>query len=181
MGEGTTNYGNPFAPPSADADFSMRDQLHYGHGFALASYGARLAGAIIDGLLILVVALPLPVLAMVYDERPGPDAVWIPMGLAFLAVLGLQAYQWYLVSTTGQTLAKRWLKMRIIRDNGEPVDFMTAVVVRVWAISLAQMIPYVGSLIGLADGLMIFAGENRQTLHDRLAHTLVVRTDGLAG
>jgi uncharacterized RDD family membrane protein YckC len=183
MGEGTANH-NPFAPPSADADFAVRDQPYgYGHthGYPLASYGARWGGAFIDSLLMMAVGLPFWLVGGFLVKGSTEEFGMAPMALGFLAILGFQAYQWYLVSTTGQTLGKRWLKMRIIRENGEPVNFVTGVVVRVWVLFAAQMIPLVGSFIGLADALAIFFGENRQTLHDRLAHTLVVRIDGVVG
>ena len=72
-------------------------------------------------------------------------------------------------------MAKAWLRTRIIRENGERPGFVHGVVLRSWAIAVLGMVPFVGSLVGLADALAIFSGTTRQTLHDRIAHTLVIQ------
>jgi uncharacterized RDD family membrane protein YckC len=46
---------------------------------------------------------------------------------------------------------------------------------RNWLFALAGLVPGVGGLVGLADGLVIFSGDQRQTLHDRVAKTMVIR------
>jgi hypothetical protein len=37
------------------------------------------------------------------------------------------------------------------------------------------MMPGIGGCVGFADALAIFAGNQRQTLHDRVASTIVVQ------
>jgi uncharacterized RDD family membrane protein YckC len=88
----------------------------------------------------------------------------------------LSCYQWYLTATTGQTIAKRWLRTRVIREGtGAVPGFVHGVLLRNWLFALAGLVPGVGGLVGLADGLVIFSGDQRQTLHDRVAKTMVIR------
>ena len=107
--------------------------------------------------------------------EPGAidDSMWAVWGVAGLGVLSIAAYQWYLVATTGQTLGKRMLKIRIVKADGDPAGFLHGVVLRSWIMFLFGMVPYVGSCAGLVDALMIFS-ESRRCLHDRIAGTIVI-------
>jgi uncharacterized RDD family membrane protein YckC len=97
-------------------------------------------------------------------------------GMALLGVFGLAVYQWHLLSTTGQSLGKKWLKIRIVKVDGSPVDFGSAVLLRSWAFyALAGVgsLLVIGSVLPLIDALMIFA-DDRRCLRDHLAGTKVV-------
>jgi uncharacterized RDD family membrane protein YckC len=164
MGVGSTEH-NPFAPPSEEADFVLSHDVG---GYRLATYGQRLAGSIIDTMLYGAAAFPGLSLAFLVGEGPS-------LGGAALGVLLLALYQWSRIATTGRSVAKSWLRTRIIRENGERPGFVHGVVLRSWAMALLGMVPFVGGLVGLVDALAIFSGTTRQTLHDRIAHTLVIR------
>jgi uncharacterized RDD family membrane protein YckC len=177
MGE-ETSHPNPFAPPSEEADFSVREDSAT---YPLAGLGERLLGHVIDTMLVAAVCVPPFVVGVVNDSDLSSTSSAAAMLLGCVLGLSLQAYQWYLVATSGQTLAKRWLKMKIVRENGESVGFVTGVLLRSWVLLAAGMIPFVGSFVGFTDAVAIFFGERRQTLHDRIASTLVVRIDGGRG
>jgi uncharacterized RDD family membrane protein YckC len=164
MGVGSTEQ-NPFAPPSEEADFAFAQDAG---GYRLATYGQRLAGSMVDGILYVAAAVPGASLALLVGERAS-------FGGAGLGMLLLAIYQWSRIAATGQSLAKAWLHTRIIRENGERPGFVAGVVLRSWVMALLGMIPFIGYLVGLADALAIFSGTTRQTLHDRIAHTLVVQ------
>ena len=98
-------------------------------------------------------------------------------GVATLAMLALAIYQWYLLSTTGQSLAKKWLGIRIVKVDGSPVDFVSAVLLRswvYWALVVFGSVIVIGSVLPLVDALMIF-GDERRCLRDHLAGTKVVQ------
>jgi uncharacterized RDD family membrane protein YckC len=81
-----------------------------------------------------------------------------------------------MTAKTGQTLGKRMIKTRIVREStGEAPGFLHGVVLRVWLLSLAGLLPGVGNFVGLADAVAIFTGHRRQTLHDRIAGTIVIQ------
>ena len=90
-----------------------------------------------------------------------------------LALLALWAYQAYRVSTTGQTLAKKWLAIRVVKIDDTPVNFVSGVLLRGILPWFLGIIPYLGFVFSLTDALFIF-GEQRRCLHDLLAGTKVV-------
>jgi uncharacterized RDD family membrane protein YckC len=173
-----TNF-NPYAPPTADIHQGVRADLH--DQYILAERGTRLGAVMIDGLLMLAAALPAGAVLgfMVYASRgsmSGDDAelmVYGLMAVMVLMVLAFIGYQWYLVATTGQSLAKRWMGIKIVRLDGSPVGFVHGVILRVWVVSALGYIPFAGGLIGLVNALMIF-GEERRCLHDHIAGTRVI-------
>jgi uncharacterized RDD family membrane protein YckC len=90
-----------------------------------------------------------------------------------MPVLAFAILQWVMIATRGQTLGKRWLHIKIVRESGAPVDFVTGVVLREWVLYLTNGIPSVGRFVGLIDALWIFA-EGSRCLHDKVARTRVV-------
>jgi uncharacterized RDD family membrane protein YckC len=163
---------NPYAPPLAAAPPVLAARPAEGD-LPLASVGTRFAGNFLDGILFIPPLIPGgAVLLAGGDDMATVALVVVGVGAALFA-----AFQWYLVATTGQSLAKRWLSMRIVKLDGSPVNFVSGVVLRSWVLFPLQLIPYVGNLIGLVDAVMIF-GQDRRCLHDRIAGTKVVTLRG---
>jgi uncharacterized RDD family membrane protein YckC len=88
------------------------------------------------------------------------------VALSAIGFLSMLVVRWYLVSTTGQSLAKRWLHIKIVKVDGSAVGFISGVVMREW---VPAIIPGFGSL----DAIWIF-GQEARCLHDLLAGTKVV-------
>ncbi|HEX6275065.1 MAG TPA: RDD family protein [Polyangiaceae bacterium] len=175
MGEGPAH--NPFAPPTEEADVALAGARYETLG--LATYGQRFLGAFLDNLLYTAAAIPgfIAFMAIAWDTLETSESDDLPASvvLVFVGPLLLAAYQWNMVAKTGQSLAKRWLKTRIVRaESGTAPGFVNGVLLRTWLFGAAGAVPFVGSCIGLADSLAIFAGERRQTLHDRVAGTIVI-------
>jgi uncharacterized RDD family membrane protein YckC len=160
---------NPFAPPTVAYAPPRPYVVDDMYAQPLASRGSRLWATVLDGLVTFAVCLPPILLSAMsgYDED-------VFSGIALIAMLVLWIYQWVLVSKTGQTLGKRWAGIRIVKANGSPVSFVSAVLVRSWAFSLITSLPWLGTIIGLADMVCII-GDERRCLHDYLAGTIVVR------
>ena len=156
---------NPYAAPISDA--SPHWGMGMGEEHVLASRGNRFAGSVVDGLLYFVALIPGMILAAsASDDMLIGLSVIIPMLL-------LACVQWYLIATTGQSIAKRWLGMKIIKTSGEDVDFVSGVLLRSWVVGFINVIPVVGSIFPLLDALFIFGDEHR-TLHDMIAGTKVI-------
>jgi uncharacterized RDD family membrane protein YckC len=153
---------NPYAPPTAadDVPESAGDEYQI-----LAERGTRWWARFVDQLLTILAALP-AVFGFV-SEANGIGA-----GL-LLFPLGFLCYQWYLVATTGQTLAKKWMGIKIVKMDGSRVDFVSGVLLREWLLLGASAIPYIGGFIGLVDAVMIF-NQERRCLHDQIAGTKVI-------
>ena len=164
---------NPFAPPTARVEDVATS------GPELAGRGARLGGALIDGLIqtgvywLLAITLLKPMLPnLTRGATAGLGSMLSSMIVSILLFLLIQGY---LLATTGQTIGKKLLGLRIVRSNGERADAGHAIGLRyvlVWAIA---SIPVAGWIFALADSLMIFR-DSRKCLHDNIADTIVVKT-----
>lgn len=159
---------NPFATPQADVNAWPDPHAEEVIG-NLASVGTRFIGSIGDNLFYLLCILPGIILAANNSE----DAATALGGFGLLLGLGIQTY---LITTSGQSVAKKLLKMRIVRPTGELPGFVHGVLLRSWVMALLASIPAIGSLVSLVDGAMIL-GDDRRCLHDRIADTIVVQVD----
>lgn len=158
---------NPFAPPTADyVPPRLRDDDWVEQ--PLASRGARLWASILDGLVSMLVIVPLAFVSELISDRD------VFVALFLLVFVGFWGFQWFLVSTTGQTLGKRWAGIRIVKVDGSPVNFVSGVLVRAWAFTVLTWVPYLGALLALANYACIL-GDERRCLHDYLAKTMVVQ------
>ncbi len=167
---------NPYEPPAAPDALAGDPDVISDADLPQASRGSRWAARFIDQAMlgtILVVAALFSPLKLKYG--------WIEMftsGSTETTVLGLVAlgfwlFQSYLLATTGQTLGKRWVKIKVVRMNGDPPGFVFAVLLREWVLFGAAWIPTIGYFVGLVDALFIFGAEER-CLHDYIAGTRVV-------
>ena len=82
--------------------------------------------------------------------------------------------QGYLLATTGQTIGKKLIGLRIVRSNGERPDVGHVIGLRYMLIWVIAAVPVVGWIFALVDALMIFR-DSRKCLHDNIADTIVVK------
>jgi uncharacterized RDD family membrane protein YckC len=166
MGEGPEL--NPFAPPAEYADFPV---LAGGDEWRLATYGQRFAGAVIDSLLLGIAMIPGGMIMAAIDKASSDfDLALLAI---FLGPLVLSVFQWIMTARSGKTLGKLMLRTRVVRDGlGTPPGFVYGVLLRSWLFAVAGAVM---SCLGLADAIAIFFGNRRQTLHDRVAQTIVIR------
>lgn len=136
-----------------------------------AERGTRFVAKLIDVLCDMGSLVPGLVLFMLAGATEEPALVIGGALLMVLGLLGMCVYQWMGIVRSGQTIGKRLMKIKIIRQDGSPVDFVYGVALRNWPISIgAQVIP----ALGLIDALIIFT-EQRRCLHDMLASTDVIQ------
>jgi uncharacterized RDD family membrane protein YckC len=145
--------------------------------FALASIGNRfLACATDHGLQVL--ALTLVVLALFIiggsagvERRMNDAPKWVYALLVIIVFLIQSTYfaffEWL---WNGQTPGKRWLKLRVIREDGRPITFWEAAVRNL--LRLFDMMPGIFYSIGLVS---VFISERDQRVGDLFAGTVVVR------
>jgi uncharacterized RDD family membrane protein YckC len=165
---------NPYAAPIADVNGSPA--LEVG---PLASRGSRLGANLLDGLVYIGPAAVAGVgLALFAAGRRQAAAALPTAGLVLgvagaLAFLGLAIFQMYRLATTGQTLGKKWVGVRVVKLDGAPVNFSSAVMLRAVLPGLLGAVPYVGWLFALVDTFFIFR-DDRRCIHDLIATTKVV-------
>ena len=167
------NDENPYAAPEADV------QVDANATGELASRGARFVGALVDGLAMFAVMIPILLMtgffatALEGDGSVGSGimealAIFVFSVVVFLLING------YPLAKRGQTVGKMVAKTRIVSIKDGKILSLGSVVglryVPVWVIS---QIPLVGALFGLIDSLFVFR-DDRRCIHDLIAGTRVV-------
>lgn len=133
--------------------------------YMLGSPARRLCAKLIDRLLLSLALVPgLLVLAL-------SEANSLGLGLALVLGAVVLGFEWWMAATLGQTPGKYLLGLRVISSEGEAIGFRRGVGLRVWAFGLIGL-PLAGVPL-LIDALFVL-GEQRQSLHDRLAKTQVI-------
>ena len=116
-----------------------------------AGFGLRLVAALIDGVIMMGVGMML---------IRGKATLFSSLAGALYSVL-----LW--VNWNGQTLGKKVMKIRVVREDGKPVDYKEAVV---------RYLGYILSGVVLCLGYFwVIWDEKKQGWHDKIAGTLVVR------
>ena len=148
----------------------------------LASRWQRLGGYLLDLLMVgLILYLVMRLTGTVEQlSRPaglsiGQRLIWTAAGLVLYVALN-----GYLLAKEGQTLGKQLVGTRIVDLAGEVPSFGKLIFLRYTLFFLLPLIPILGPMIGLLDGLWIF-GREKRCVHDVLAGTRVVTAEpGLA-
>jgi len=168
---------NPYAAPQA----SISQPTDMTGEQPLASRWVRLAGAIIDGVILMVIIFALAfALAPLIGAPQAPgffsNLVWTVVGIGLYAAIN---YKFLLV---GQTIGKRVMQTRMVDLNGNILPVPELVAKRVVPIWLLGALPFIGGLVGLVNALLVFRAD-RRCGHDLIANTKVVQIgpDPLAG
>lgn len=145
--------------------------------FALASIGNRFLACAIDHALqaaaLALIAIAFIVLADLSNIEGAlsgaPKWVYAVMIITlFLVLTGYFAFFEWIWS--GQTPGKRWLKLRVIREDGRPITFWEASVRNL--LRSFDMMPAPFYSVGL---ISVFASPRDQRVGDMVAGTVVVR------
>ncbi|MGZ3458181.1 MAG: RDD family protein [Archangium sp.] len=134
----------------------------------LAEPGTRLAAVFIDQFAVL---LPFFVAGLLGAALGGDSRSPLPVILGGMGSLGVLGYQLYLLTTTGQSLGKRSMGIKVVRTDGSPIDLGRLVFLRNFVPGLLGTVTC--NLFSLADPLFIFSA-NRRCLHDHIADTKVI-------
>jgi uncharacterized RDD family membrane protein YckC len=133
---------------------------------------------IIDSLLFgalgILAAIMIPVLMPAGGGEPDPVVLGIVISVMVAATVALLAVNLVLLHRHGQTIAKRWLSIRVVRSDGSHCALLRIIFARWLPVTVLGAIPLLGYAVSLADALFIFR-EDRRCLHDLIADTIVVR------
>ncbi len=165
--------GNPYAPPAA-TEPDPRVASFDADGLVPAARSTRFFAALIDGLISVVVILPLQYGMGVFEHWPrvelsaGARLAWGLVGFATYAIVN----GWFL--REGQTVGKKLLDIQIVSmATGRPPGVAKILLLRFLPGGILGQVPFVGPFYGLVDALFIF-GDDRRCIHDRIAGTRVV-------
>jgi uncharacterized RDD family membrane protein YckC len=145
--------------------------------FALASIGNRFLACAIDhalqaiAIILMVIGFTLIANYSSFGEQVTAAPKWVQAILIVVVFLIFSSYfaffEWI---WNGQTPGKRWLKLRVIREDGRPVTFWEAAVRNL--VRTLDMMPAPFYSIGL---ISVFVSESDQRVGDMVAGTVVVR------
>ncbi|SDY26353.1 Uncharacterized membrane protein YckC, RDD family [Lysobacter sp. yr284] len=144
----------------------------------LADRGIRLVAAIIDGVILMVLLVPLMFIggymdAVMQAAQTGQQPYGLQIAWGVGALLLFFAVQYLPLSQSGQTWGKKVMKIKIVDQDGNKPDLVTLMGKRYLFQNGIGLIPCLGGLISLVDVLMIFR-QDRRCLHDQIAGTRVV-------
>jgi uncharacterized RDD family membrane protein YckC len=162
------NTENPYAPPRA----KVSDVAGASDELELAGRGIRLGAFLLDALIALIlVYLPLIMGGLFENWGTGTPPHISPIA-GLLALIGLVVWIWFTVlyvARNGQTIAKKWLDIKVVRSDGSKASLGRIFWLRNVVNSLVGIIPF----YTLIDHLVIFS-DSRQCVHDKIADTIVV-------
>lgn len=163
---------NPYQSPQ-----SSLVEPEYGEE-QLADRGIRLVAAIIDGVIMLVLLLPLMFFGGYFEQAmSAAQAGQQTFGLQFLwGLIGVILFfviQAYPLNQSGQTWGKKVMKIKIVDMNGLQPSLAELLGKRYLFSQGVGLIPCLGAIVQLVDVLMIFR-DDRRCLHDQIAGTKVV-------
>ncbi|MGH9766004.1 MAG: RDD family protein [Blastocatellia bacterium] len=137
---------------------------------SLAGVSLRCGAFLLDYILTLLIPAVTLVLAVYVKRRwmapAAANAVVIFGYLATAAVIYLNYVYFYL--RHGQSFGKRFIGIRVVRIDGEPIDYRTAVLRHIVGYPLCVL------LFGLGIIWMFWDGR-QQGWHDKLAKTIVIK------
>jgi uncharacterized RDD family membrane protein YckC len=166
------NDPNPYrAPAAVVADIDT--------GEALAGRGARLGGAILDTIILLIILFPLMYLggywravmaAQAEGHQPPIGLVLLWTAIGFVVLVLVQGFP---LRATGQTWGKRMVGIKIVDLEGNKPPLGRLLGLRYLPVQIVAAIPIVGMVAVLVDLLLIFR-KDRRCVHDLIAGTKVV-------
>ncbi|MFI7237309.1 RDD family protein [Streptomyces cyaneofuscatus] len=158
--------GYPQQPGQPYGGGYPQGQPGYGGGVPeLAHWGLRAGGLIIDGL---VIGAPYLLFVGIGGAMGDAAGGFIAL-IGVLLMIGLSLWQLYQEGTTGQTIGKKAVGIRVLREaDGRPLGFGMAFVRRL-AHFLDSIACYIGWLWPLWD-------EKKQTFADKVCSSVVIRS-----
>lgn len=161
------------APPAAPGQPGYQEvhHHHYGNTGQLAEWGSRAGGYIIDYLIFMAPFWVLYFIAgLLAGSGSGGAAVIAILFylIGFVLIVGAGLWICYQEGTTGQSIGKRQMGIRLVSaQTGQPIGFGMAIV-RKFAHIADSFACYIGFLWPLWD-------DRKQTFADKICNTIVVR------
>jgi uncharacterized RDD family membrane protein YckC len=162
---------NPYAAPQATvADVKLETGQP-----ELASLMQRLGGAILDGILMMVIILPITF--MVFPAVGWEQGSLVATIVGALVGVGTYlALNGYFLARDGQTIGKKVAKTKIVRSDYSKATFGRIIGLRLLPFWIISVIPYVGMVASFVNPLFVFR-SSRKCLHDDIADTIVVKVE----
>lgn len=162
---------NPYAAPSAELELAPDEST-----IELATRFSRFLGAVVDGVIGAIVAVPFfilvgPTFGFEFGQQPGMTFNILATIYGFILFALIQSY---FLKANGQTIGKKLTGIKIVSTQHADVSVGEILGMRYLPISLITMLPIVGQILPLVDALFIFK-KDRRCIHDMIAGTCVIK------
>jgi uncharacterized RDD family membrane protein YckC len=145
------------------ADQDMMEVANPEH-MAYQGVGIRFVSLVIDSIIIGIMIGALGTILGVEMMESG-TAPWYWGVFSFIIYIG---YYTYLEGSRGQTIGKMITRIKVVREDGRPIDMNQALTRNI----LRIIDGFIGYLIG---AILIWRSDKKQRLGDRWAKTVVVK------
>ncbi len=166
----------PQASPPVESAVTVQDNY--------ASFGRRFVANSIDGIILLVIIsiINLPLLITTFFLSPEPTTtsgeapfspllLFLPFVVQIANLFANIGYPLYFIGSRGQTPGKMVMKIKVMRlDQQEPPGYVTAFLRETVGKFISGLFFFLGYLWMVWD-------DKKQTWHDKIANTIVVRVE----
>ena len=134
---------------------------------ALIALVATIPGWIVFGIAIAVGAANADSQGRVHDSEAGAflGLMFLGYGLLFVGALAVGIYNIYLLGKTGATLGKRWMKIKVLDQTGQPLGF--------WKAFARELVKGLVGNVCFILWLWPLWDQQKQGLYDKLFNTHV--------
>lgn len=163
---------NPYSTPESEI---IEEDNQKNNEIVLADRSTRLVAAILDGLIMMAIAIPLGMVIgyISFDINNPPSVAYQVIG----GLIGMAIYlilNGKLLLTKGQTIGKKIMNIQILNADTKTIPSATDLIAKRYLLfSVIGQIPKAGIII-IIDPLLIFR-SNKKCLHDDFANTIVVK------
>jgi len=159
-----------------DNELAVETPEHVELYFALASVGNRFLACTIDHIIQLLMIFFILLGVQFFDlsltalgTRLGLN--WVIAVVILIAfIIGFGYFAIFETVWSGQTLGKRWMRLRVVRQDGRPISFYEAMIRNL--VRLVDMMPFPSYFVGIAS---IFFSQEYRRLGDYAAGTVVIK------
>lgn len=131
---------------------------------AYQGIGIRFVSLVIDSIIIAIVFGALSAIFGAGKMQGGN----MPWYLGVLSFVFMIAYYTYLEGSRGQTIGKMITKIKVVNEDGKPIDMNQA-----FKRNILRVID--GFVLYLIGAILIWRSDKQQRLGDRIAKTVVVK------
>ncbi|MFP4513448.1 MAG: RDD family protein [Acidimicrobiales bacterium] len=173
--------GMPSAPPVSQmppqpgvAGFSALP------GNPILRFIARLIDALIIGLplVLLLEAVGIGGFEFDFSEEAAADSNQFPVAALIIQVAVFAAYEIYMIGTFGRTIGKMVCGLTVVRRKDAGLPGYGVATVRYIA-GIVYAVPFIGWILFIVTVVMGFSDALRQTIHDKIATTVVAKSSSL--
>ncbi len=137
---------------------------------SLPSLNARCSAFLLDYILTLFpLSMTLALAFFVKRKLMEPEVGGFFQYVGYVLVIGVIFFNWVYsyVRYDGQSFGKRFVGLRVVRADGQPMNYQTA---------LIRLLVYLVSMLFAGLGfLWMLWDEDQRGLHDKIAKTLVIK------